>query len=201
MIIPQICIFLSMVRWDFSQSTAKIEVAIYLKGLLTENVDVKIEETSLTVNVVNDTPFILAVARLYDGVMPANSSWRVSPYKVEISLAKRTPGVLWPSLEHSLQPANSVSQSDATAGTVRDWDKLLKEEVVEDDAFNTGDKSMAFFRKLYNDADPDTQRAMMKSYVESSGTSLSTNWAEVQQKNYAENAEPPEGQLAKSWEM
>ncbi|KAH0485698.1 MAG: uncharacterized protein KVP18_000925 [Porospora cf. gigantea A] len=190
-----------MVRWDFSQSTAKIEVAIYLKGLLTENVDVKIEETSLTVNVVNDTPFILAVARLYDGVMPANSSWRVSPYKVEISLAKRTPGVLWPSLEHSLQPANSVSQSDATAGTVRDWDKLLKEEVVEDDAFNTGDKSMAFFRKLYNDADPDTQRAMMKSYVESSGTSLSTNWAEVQQKNYAENAEPPEGQLAKSWEM
>ncbi|KAH0473315.1 MAG: hypothetical protein KVP17_002530 [Porospora cf. gigantea B] len=188
-----------MVRWDFSQSTTKIEVAIYLKGLLTENVDVKIEENSLTVSVVNDTPFSLTVARLYDGVVPADCSWRVSPYKVEISLAKRTPDVLWPSLEH----ASAVAESEATApeATGRDWDRLLREEVLEDDAYNTGDKSMAFFRKLYNDADPDTQRAMMKSYVESSGTSLSTNWSEVGQKNFAENAEPPEGQVAKSWEI
>ncbi|KAJ5759838.1 hypothetical protein N7520_006994 [Penicillium odoratum] len=42
-----------------------------------------------------------------------------------------------------------------------------------------GDAVDGFFKKLYAGADPDTRRAMMKSYVESNGTSLSTNWNEV----------------------
>jgi suppressor of G2 allele of SKP1 len=42
-----------------------------------------------------------------------------------------------------------------------------------------GDAVDGFFKKLYAGADPDTRRAMMKSYVESQGTSLSTNWQEV----------------------
>lgn len=42
-----------------------------------------------------------------------------------------------------------------------------------------GDAVDGFFKKLYATADPDTRRAMMKSYVESQGTSLSTNWSEV----------------------
>lgn len=44
-----------------------------------------------------------------------------------------------------------------------------------------GDGVDSFFKKLYAGADPDTRRAMMKSYVESQGTSLSTNWGEVSQ--------------------
>lgn len=42
-----------------------------------------------------------------------------------------------------------------------------------------GDPADAFFKKLYAGADDDTKRAMMKSYQESNGTSLSTNWTEV----------------------
>lgn len=42
-----------------------------------------------------------------------------------------------------------------------------------------GDPADAFLKKLYAGADEDTKRAMMKSYQESNGTSLSTNWAEV----------------------
>ena len=45
-----------------------------------------------------------------------------------------------------------------------------------------GDAVDGFFKKLYADADPDTRRAMMKSFVESQGTSLSTNWSEVGNK-------------------
>lgn len=86
----------------------------------------------------------------------------------------------------------------------KDWDKLAssltakkskgKHGKVEKD--ETGDASDAesvdseyggdavdgFFKKLYAGADPDTRRAMMKSYVESQGTSLSTNWSEVGSK-------------------
>ncbi|KAJ6261565.1 hypothetical protein Dda_4235 [Drechslerella dactyloides] len=62
---------------------------------------------------------------------------------------------------------------------------------------DTGDPVNGFFRKLYQDADPDTRRAMMKSYVESNGTALSTNWAEVQ-KGKVETS-PPDGMEAKQW--
>ncbi|KAL9110726.1 MAG: hypothetical protein Q9227_004718 [Pyrenula ochraceoflavens] len=42
-----------------------------------------------------------------------------------------------------------------------------------------GDAVDGFFKKLYAGADDNTKRAMMKSYQESGGTALSTNWDEV----------------------
>lgn len=51
-------------------------------------------------------------------------------------------------------------------------------ESIESD-YGGGDPADAFFKKLYAGADPDTRRAMIKSYTESQGTSLSTNWSEV----------------------
>lgn len=49
-----------------------------------------------------------------------------------------------------------------------------------------GDAVDGFFKKLYAGADPDTRRAMMKSFTESNGTSLSTNWNEVGSKRVEE---------------
>ncbi|EER41244.1 conserved hypothetical protein [Histoplasma capsulatum H143] len=66
-------------------------------------------------------------------------------------------------------------------------DRDAKEEVDDEDEgvesdtseYGTGDPVDAFFKKLYAKADPDTRRAMVKSYYESEGTALSTNWSEV----------------------
>ena len=55
----------------------------------------------------------------------------------------------------------------------------------EDDDMDSdygGDPVDGFFKKLYAGADDDTRRAMMKSYQESNGTALSTNWADVGKK-------------------
>lgn len=79
---------------------------------------------------------------------------------------------------------------------VKDWDKLAtslskgkkKDGTAEggddDDDLSDygGDPVDGFFKKLYANADPDTRRAMMKSYYESEGTALSTNWSEVGKK-------------------
>lgn len=46
--------------------------------------------------------------------------------------------------------------------------------------------------------DEDTRRAMMKSFVESNGTVLSTNWSEVGAKKI--DCTPPDGMVAKKWE-
>lgn len=75
-----------------------------------------------------------------------------------------------------------------------DWAKLDEEfKDVEDD--NADD--MKFFKEIFKNADPDTRRAMEKSYVESGGTALSTNWKEVSNKKY--EIDPPEGMVAKKW--
>ncbi|EPS39796.1 hypothetical protein H072_6255 [Dactylellina haptotyla CBS 200.50] len=67
---------------------------------------------------------------------------------------------------------------------------------INDDEFSS-DPVNGFFKKLYKDADPDTRRAMMKSYVESNGTALSTNWSEVGRGKV--ETSPPDGMEAKKW--
>lgn len=75
----------------------------------------------------------------------------------------------------------------------KNWDNL---DVDDDD--EKDDNVDDFFKKLYKDADPDTRRAMMKSYTESNGTSLSTSWNEASIKTY--KTEAPNGAEAKSWD-
>ena len=64
------------------------------------------------------------------------------------------------------------SKENETAGSSEEDDGI-------DSDYDTGDAVDGFFKKLYAGADDDTRRAMMKSFQESNGTALSTNWTEV----------------------
>ncbi|SPQ21492.1 ed6e8214-a200-4e78-8b87-779a29ec1eac [Thermothielavioides terrestris] len=99
-----------------------------------------------------------------------------------------------------------VTRAPATAGASpayptssrsgpKNWDKLGEEEAGDDE-----DKSdvNSFFKQLYKGATPDQQRAMMKSFIESNGTALSTDWEDV--KNRKVETVPPEGVEVKKWE-
>ncbi|KAI4152989.1 MAG: hypothetical protein LQ340_002577 [Diploschistes diacapsis] len=79
----------------------------------------------------------------------------------------------------------------------QDSDAEAKEEEEPYLSDDEGDPVNGFFKKLYKNADPDTRRAMMKSYTESNGTALSTNWGEV--KKGPVETSPPEGMLAKKF--
>lgn len=95
----------------------------------------------------------------------------------------------------------------------KNWDKVAsdlskrpkknpkegEEDEMEDPGLDEeeGDPTNNFFKMLYKGADDDTRRAMMKSYQESNGTALSTNWTEVG-KGPVETS-PPDGMEAKPW--
>jgi hypothetical protein len=67
----------------------------------------------------------------------------------------------------------------------KNWDKLASD--LDDDE-NTNDPNAGgdaalqkLFSSIYGNADEDTKRAMIKSFTESGGTTLSTDWSNVGQ--------------------
>lgn len=100
----------------------------------------------------------------------------------------------------------------------KDWDKLAEDltrkrapknsrDGADDDDegaddggdydMDDGDEVNFFFKKLYASADPDTRRAMIKSYQESNGTALSTDWKQVSKATV--ETTPPDGMVARKW--
>ncbi|PNH05200.1 Protein SGT1 B [Tetrabaena socialis] len=71
-------------------------------------------------------------------------------------------------------------------------------ELEQKGELDGGDPLNNFFKKIFSQGDEDTQRAMMKSFVESNGTVLSTNWNEVGKKKV--DCTPPEGMEVHKYE-
>ncbi|CAN1300527.1 Protein SGT1 homolog A [Linum perenne] len=148
--------------------------------------------------------------RLFAKVVPANCSYQVLSTKVEIRLAK-VEAIHWTSLEYTNNAGVAPLRNMPTTASQRpaypssksrgkDWDKLealVKKE--EKDEKLEGDAGLnKFFREIYQNADEDMRRAMSKSFVESSGTVLSTDWKDVGSKKIEGSA--PNGMEMKKWE-
>jgi suppressor of G2 allele of SKP1 len=83
--------------------------------------------------------------------------------------------------------------SSRPPGARKDWSALEAEvEAMEAHGeLDDGDELSAFFKKIFAGGDDETRRAMAKSYTESGGTVLSTNWKEVGRKTVEPT--PPDG--------
>lgn len=81
----------------------------------------------------------------------------------------------------------------------KDWSALEREvkEMESKGELDEGDPLNSFFQKIFSQGDEDTRRAMMKSFVESNGTVLSTNWTEVGTKKV--ECTPPDGMEVRKW--
>lgn len=88
---------------------------------------------------------------------------------------------------------------DITKKTKKADDPDAADDMDDDLEDHGGDEANYFFKKLFSGANPETQRAMMKSYQESNGTVLSTNWDEVSKGEV--KTSPPEGMEEKKWEQ
>ncbi|KAK0652550.1 SGS domain-containing protein [Cercophora newfieldiana] len=164
---------------------------------------------------------------LDNNIIPSASRWSATPRKIELVLQKATPGVKWvkwgeekigvgvsdlaPKAAGGAAPVapapvtaepKETTAKDSAAPAYptssksgpKNWEKL-------DDVDDDEDKQDVnwFFKKLYKDATPEQQRAMMKSFVESNGTALSTDWNDV--KGRKVETQPPDGVVAKKWDQ
>lgn len=208
---------------DF-QSTTNMSVSIFSKGTNKDKLKVEFSPTSVRLDPVvypngGEKEFVLDT---WGEIDVEKSKYTVTPNKVELSLAKKTPGK-WAQLKSDgtvkqptapsyvrlsiikespltpysepTKPAEDKSKGPAyptsSKGGPKNWDKL--EDAGSDDDSDVN----KFFKQLYKGATPDQQRAMMKSFTESNGTSLSTDWSDV--GNRKVETVPPEGVDAKKW--
>ncbi|KAK6155630.1 hypothetical protein DH2020_009878 [Rehmannia glutinosa] len=197
-------------RHEFYQKPEEVVVTIFAKGIPANSVVVDFGEQilSVTIELPGEEAYHFQ-PRLFGKIIPAKCRYDVMSTKIEIRLAKAD-AIHWTSLEFSKDVA-VVQKSIVSSGNQKpaypsskpkrvDWDKLeaqVKKEEKEEKL--DGDAALnKFLSDIYRDADEDTRRAMSKSFVESNGTVLSTNWKEVGHKKV--EGSPPDGMEVKKWE-
>jgi suppressor of G2 allele of SKP1 len=208
------------IKHDWYQSNDSVTVNILAKGA-PKDATVEFDKDTLTVSFPitdSSSEYNFSADPLYAAIDPAQSKYRVTPNKIEVTLKKAAPGVKWHNLEgdrkiespadenktaipsHVLisKPAQESAPAYPTSSKsgAKNWDKLAKEDLDDKDDVE-GDETSHFFKTLYKGATPEQQRAMMKSYQESGGTVLSTDWSNVGSKTVV--PEPPEGMEAKKY--
>ncbi|XP_068644877.1 protein SGT1 homolog [Aristolochia californica] len=199
-------------RHEFYQKADEVVVSVLAKGVPADNVTIEFGEQILSVSIgsTSEEAYIFQ-PRLFGKIIPEKCRYVVLPSKVEIRLAKAET-INWMTLEfhkeNTVPPKLNVSPAESSHRPIYpsskprgvDWDKLeaqVKKEEKEEKL--DGDAALnKLFRDIYQDADEDTRRAMRKSFVESNGTVLSTNWKEVGTKKV--EGSPPEGMEMKKWE-
>ncbi|OAQ98746.1 hypothetical protein LLEC1_06051 [Akanthomyces lecanii] len=210
------------------QTTTTMSVSIFSKGVNKEKLKVDFQPSSVHLNSViypsgDERAFQLD---LWGEIDTTVSKYTVTPNKVELTLVKKTSGK-WAQLKSDGKPkqpaapiatpaapaaaTEAATTSDAkpaaasTAGPAypsssrtgpKNWDQLDVGEDGKDD--DEGNDINFFFKKMYKGATPEQQRAMMKSFTESNGTSLSTDWNDVKDRKV--ETVPPEGVQARKWE-
>ncbi|CAK8532589.1 unnamed protein product [Lathyrus sativus] len=200
-------------RHGFYQTPQEVVVTIFAKGVSKESITVDFGEQILRVNidVLGEDAYVFQ-SRLFGKIIPSGCRYEVIMCtKIEIRLAKAE-SIHWMSLEFTRETTVAPRAiASSVTGTQRptypsskpkrvDWDKLEAQVKKEEKDENLdGDAALnKFFREIYHDADEDTRRAMKKSFVESNGTVLSTNWKEVGTKKV--EGSPPDGMELKKWE-
>ncbi|KAF9187142.1 Protein SGT1 A [Haplosporangium sp. Z 767] len=195
------------VRHEWYQNDSYVTISVFIKNAKKESVEVNITERAVSVSVKMPTgsDYSLELDPLSHAVIPSESKFEVMSTKIEIQLKKEIFAIKWGALEGDDANAGSMATTSMGAAPAypssskkaKNWDALEK-EAAQDEEKADGDKALnQLFAQIYKDADDNTKRAMMKSFTESNGTCLSTNWDEVGKGTV--ETRPPEGMVAKKY--
>ncbi|XP_060089536.1 protein SGT1 homolog [Heteronotia binoei] len=185
-------------KHDWYQTESHVIVTIMIKNAKKEDVSVQFSEKELSVLVrVSPEEDYRLKLHLLHSIVPEQSTSRVLSTKIEIKL-KKPEAVRWeqlegdggsPKLKHF---SSDAMQYPSSSHYTRNWDKLVGE--IKEEEKNEkleGDAALnKLFQQIYSDGTDEVRRAMNKSFMESGGTVLSTNWSDVGKRKVDVN--PPD---------
>ncbi|XP_039752447.1 protein SGT1 homolog isoform X2 [Pararge aegeria] len=199
------------IKHDWYQTDALVVVTILIKKAPSDKVKIQYGERNLSVSSEipnSDSEYSLELELAHE-IVPSMCTYVVTPSKIEVKLRKKE-GLMWTVLEGEgkEEKIKAIPQAviDASGPQQRpklfrkDWDKIEKDiNEMEAEEKPQGDAALnELFQKIYGEGSDEVRRAMNKSFVESGGTVLSTNWNQVAQDKV--EVKPPDGLEFKKWE-
>lgn len=179
-------------KTDWYQSASTVTISLFIRNLPKSKADVSVNivdsKLSVSYPVLSSGSEFQYSITLNQSVDPNSFTVNVFSKKIEITLNKLVKAQ-WKSLEKSREENVSENHSfleipstpslsyPSSSKKAIDWSKLDIDDADEEESKT--ESADAFFQQIYKGADDDTRRAMMKSFIESNGTSLNTNWEEV----------------------
>ncbi|CAN9503063.1 unnamed protein product [Ophioblennius macclurei] len=173
------------VKHDWYQTESQVIVTVMAKNVPKDGVRVSFTEKEVyaTIQLASGENFDLHL-HLFHPILPQQSNFKILTTKVEIKM-KKMDGIRWEKLEGEGQESNikhfNPHQYPTSSHYTRKWDKMVvdlgeeeKNEKLEGDAALN-----KLFQQIYSDGSDEVKRAMNKSFMESGGTVLSTNWMDV----------------------
>lgn len=200
-------------RHEFYETDEKLTLTVFDRGADPAHINVQFQPRRVSYE---NGENVLEFQPLKGQIDPEKSSYVVGKVKVEIRLAKvaqgRWGGLIGDAPDPLANSSAPASTSATKAGTTLpqariNWDSVTKTildsekpKSSTDDPNVSGDSTLnEFFQNLFANADDDTKKAMMKSFQESGGTALSTNWEDV--KKAPVPIKPPAGSETRKWEQ
>uniref|UniRef100_A0A1I8G7F3 SGT1 protein n=2 Tax=Macrostomum lignano TaxID=282301 RepID=A0A1I8G7F3_9PLAT len=208
-------------RIDWYQTDAYISISVFVKGVVNDNTasgvigndgcEFSLSYTAPTGSAGDPASLSSSCLKLNLAHPVAGDSLQLSvkPTRLDIRVNKQQPGLRWGVLEgsdsslqatlaspqaQSGQPAPPVEQKPPQQG--KNWDAIAKS--IEDEKLE-GDAALNdLFQKIYSDGTDEQRKAMVKSFTESGGTVLSTNWQDVNKGKV--EVKPPDGMEYKKWD-
>ncbi|XP_052588611.1 protein SGT1 homolog [Peromyscus californicus insignis] len=189
----------SKIKYDWYQTESQVIITLMIKNIQKNDVNVEFSEKELSavVKLPSGEDYNLKL-RLLHPVVPEQSTFKVLSTKIEIKM-KKPEAVRWEKLEgqgDETTPkqftADVKNLYPSSSHYTRNWDKLVGE--IKEEEKNEkleGDAALnKLFQQIYSDGSDEVKRAMNKSFMESGGTVLSTNWSDVGKRKVEIN--PPD---------
>lgn len=171
-----------MTRYDWYQTGDALYITILAisPSITKENIKIYYHEQKVCINLGEPANYTLDLD-LYDTIIPDDCDiTKFQSTSLEIRLRKHNVSN-WPSLTKGTR--YEFTRDDK-------WSKISNN--IENDDKPKGEAALQqFFQSIYASASEDVKKAMNKSFQESGGTCLSTNWDQV--KNEKVPIKPPEG--------